>query len=72
LCGSDKIATSSFDKTCRLWSADTGKCYYVFRGHTAEVVSSQDLRLQFPSPEGLSLKVASSDHNTNRRPSPNQ
>ncbi|KAG8135982.1 hypothetical protein E2320_008957, partial [Naja naja] len=34
----DKIATGSFDKTCKLWSVDTGKCYYTFRGHTAEIV----------------------------------
>lgn len=37
---SDKIATGSFDKTCKLWSVDTGKCYYTFRGHTAEIVST--------------------------------
>lgn len=35
---SDKVATGSFDKQCRLWSADTGKCFYALRGHTAEVV----------------------------------
>lgn len=34
----DKIATGSFDKTCKLWSAETGKCFYTFRGHTAEIV----------------------------------
>ncbi|KAF3824081.1 hypothetical protein GH733_008366 [Mirounga leonina] len=36
--GIDKIATGSFDKTCKLWSAETGKCYHTFRGHTAEIV----------------------------------
>ena len=34
----DKIATASFDKTCKLWSSETGKCYHTFRGHTAEIV----------------------------------
>lgn len=34
----DKVATGSFDKTCKLWSAETGKCFYTFRGHTAEIV----------------------------------
>lgn len=36
---SDKIATGSFDKTCKLWSVETGKCYHTFRGHTSEIVS---------------------------------
>lgn len=35
----DKIATGSFDKTCKLWCADTGKCFHTFRGHMAEIVS---------------------------------
>lgn len=35
----DKIATGSFDKTCKLWSSETGKCYHTFRGHSAEIVS---------------------------------
>lgn len=34
----DKIATGSFDKTCKLWCAETGKCFHTFRGHTAEIV----------------------------------
>lgn len=37
---SDKIATGSFDKTCKLWSTETGKCYHTFRGHSAEIVST--------------------------------
>lgn len=32
------MATGSFDKTCRLWSAETGKCFHVFEGHDAEIV----------------------------------
>uniref|UniRef100_A0A672R8A6 Dynein assembly factor with WD repeat domains 1 n=1 Tax=Sinocyclocheilus grahami TaxID=75366 RepID=A0A672R8A6_SINGR len=35
-----KVATGSFDKTCKLWSAETGKCFYTFRGHTAEIIIS--------------------------------
>ncbi|XP_078184872.1 dynein assembly factor with WD repeat domains 1 isoform X5 [Callithrix jacchus] len=34
----DKIATGSFDKTCKLWSVETGQCYHTFRGHRAEIV----------------------------------
>ena len=34
----DKIATGSFDKTCKLWSSETGKCYHTYRGHSAEIV----------------------------------
>lgn len=34
----DKIATGSFDKTCKLWCAETGKCFHTFRGHMAEIV----------------------------------
>ncbi len=39
----DKIATGSFDKTCKLWSADTGKCFHTYRGHTAEIVSNIEI-----------------------------
>lgn len=32
------IATGSFDKTCKLWDAETGYCIQTLRGHTAEIV----------------------------------
>uniref|UniRef100_A0A674C658 Uncharacterized protein n=1 Tax=Salmo trutta TaxID=8032 RepID=A0A674C658_SALTR len=38
----DKIATGSFDKTCRMWSAETGTCFHTFQGdtgHSAEIIS---------------------------------
>jgi dynein assembly factor with WDR repeat domains 1 len=35
---SDKIATGSFDKTCKLWSTESGKCFHTFKGHNAEIV----------------------------------
>ena len=35
---SDKVATGSFDKTCKLWNAQTGQCYFTYRGHTSEIV----------------------------------
>ncbi len=34
----DKIATGSFDKTCKLWSTESGKCFHTFKGHNAEIV----------------------------------
>lgn len=34
----DKIATGSFDKTCKLWCAETGKCFHTYRGHMGEIV----------------------------------
>ena len=41
----DKIATGSFDKTCKLWSSETGKCFHTFTGHTAEIVSVPQLSM---------------------------
>lgn len=67
---SDKIATGSFDKTCKLWSTETGKCYHTFRGHSAEIVSTDGHFLFFyvsshhhswlwiPSPCELTLEGA--------------
>jgi len=34
----NKVATGSFDKTCKLWNAETGQCYFTYRGHTSEIV----------------------------------
>ena len=34
----DKVATGSFDKTCKLWDVATGSCFHTFKGHTAEIV----------------------------------
>ena len=28
-----------FPQFLQLWSAETGKCYHTYRGHTAEIVS---------------------------------
>lgn len=58
---SDKIATGSFDKTCKLWSTETGKCFYTFRGHTAEIVSSDGcfLFLCFPTPSLMTMSSSS-------------
>ena len=35
----DKVLTGSFDKTAKLWSAESGKCFHTYRGHTSEIVS---------------------------------
>lgn len=34
----DKIITGSFDKTCKLWNADTGQLLHTYRGHATEIV----------------------------------
>ena len=35
---SDKIATGSFDKMCKLWDANSGSLIHTYRGHSAEIV----------------------------------
>lgn len=35
----NKVATGSFDKTCKIWSAETGECLLTLNKHNAEVVS---------------------------------
>lgn len=38
---SDRVATSSFDKTVKIWSVVNGSCLRTFYGHTAEVVATE-------------------------------
>jgi WD40 repeat protein len=52
---SDKILTGSFDRTARLWSAETGECFNTLWGHTAEVVT-----VQF-NPQSLLVGTSSMD-----------
>lgn len=56
LFSSDKIATGSFDKTCKLWSTESGKCYHTFKGHNAEIVC-----LAF-NPQSTALATGSMDN----------
>ncbi|RXM36833.1 Dynein assembly factor with WDR repeat domains 1, partial [Acipenser ruthenus] len=59
---SDKIATGSFDKTCKLWSAETGKCYHTFRGHTAEIGHSAEIISLSFNTTGDKIITGSFDH----------
>lgn len=34
----DRVATGSFDKTAKIWDAQTGKCLHTFEGHENEIV----------------------------------
>ena len=34
----DKIVTGSFDKTAKLWSAETGELLHTLKGHSTEIV----------------------------------
>lgn len=36
----NKILTGSFDKTSKVWDADTGELCYTLLGHSAEIVSA--------------------------------
>lgn len=33
-----QVATGSFDKTAKIWDANTGQLYHTFRGHATEIV----------------------------------
>ena len=52
----DKIITGSFDKTCKLWSAETGMLHHTFRGHATEIVC-----LAF-NPQGDTVATGSMDN----------
>jgi WD40 repeat protein len=49
----------TLDKTCKLWSAETGQLYHTYRGHATEIVC-----LSF-NPHGTMLATGSMD-NTSR------
>ena len=49
------VLTSSYDKTAKLWNANTGVCFLTFEGHT-DVVNSATF-----SPDGASVLTASRD-----------
>ncbi|KAL7678697.1 putative WD40/YVTN repeat-like-containing domain superfamily, coatomer beta' subunit (COPB2) [Plasmopara halstedii] len=55
-CSSDKIITGSFDKTCKLWNAESGQLYHTFRGHSTEIVC-----LAF-NPQGTVIGTGSMDN----------
>ena len=52
----DKIITGSFDKTCKLWSAETGQLHHTYRGHATEIVC-----LGF-NPQGTLVATGSMDN----------
>lgn len=53
---SNKIVTGSFDKSARIWDAESGECEAILWGHRGEVVA-----VQF-SPKGDFAASASMDH----------
>ena len=52
----DRIATGSFDRTAKIWDANTGQCLYTLRGHQSEIVC-----LNFDS-NGYLFATGSMDH----------
>ena len=38
VCG-NRVASGSYDFTCRLWDVDTGECLHVLRGHHHQIYS---------------------------------
>jgi WD40 repeat protein len=50
-----RVLTSSFDKTLRLWDADTGRCLHVFVGHRERVLAAA------LSPDGRRVLSGSGD-----------
>ena len=53
----NKIATGSFDKTCRIWDVESGECDLVLKGHEDEIVC-----LAF-EPQGNIIATGSMDKN---------
>ena len=39
-CCRNKIATGSFDKTLKIWDAESGDCLHTCKGHLTEIVST--------------------------------
>ncbi len=37
----DKLVTGSFDNTCRIWDASSGRCIRALIGHEGEISSTQ-------------------------------
>lgn len=53
---SDKIVTGSFDRTAKIWDANTGQRYHTLKGHKMEIVC-----LGF-DPHGMLVATGSMDH----------
>lgn len=53
---SDKIVTGSFDRTAKIWDANTGQRYHTLKGHKMEIVC-----LSF-DPHGMLVATGSMDH----------
>jgi dynein assembly factor with WDR repeat domains 1 len=51
-----RTLNSLLDKTCKLWSAETGQLYHTFRGHATEIVC-----LSF-NPHGTMIATGSMDN----------
>lgn len=52
----DKIVTGSFDRTAKIWDANTGQRYHTLKGHKMEIVC-----LSF-DPHGMLVATGSMDH----------
>jgi dynein assembly factor with WDR repeat domains 1 len=51
----NRLVTSSFDFTARIWDSDSAECLHVLRGHNAEIISV------IPSPSGKYCATCSVD-----------
>ena len=36
----DRVVSASIDRTCRLWDVGGGRCEFVWRGHSDEVLAA--------------------------------